>query len=1009
MDPHMDNRGRPVEGDSAPPRESTEFERLLAMADLDIGLDAHAEALNRLMALRDFPVPRSPEERFALERRIALCLDRLGRINEARAAARAILDTAPKMIAPVERARCLLVAGKAALELGYLAEARADALSALEALAGGKPLEEAGSARNLLGTVAYRSGQTEIAREQFEKSLEVFRKLGDLQHLAGSYMNLGNVHKLRCDFERAAEHYHVGYYLATTLGDMKTVAGAAQNLGIILTKTGRYREARTYLDRSMKLASETGDLIRALRARLAIAKLDRLEVKISQARFRIESCHSAEMQILPEREHCLVLLEEALLDLDDGDIEHARHRSAELRLRVEAMAPKGDLMVDVLLLEADIAAAERRWDDVERNAANGIDLARTNRDRPTEEGLLLRQAIAWAHKGRKDAADASLRGLLERHRSRGEWPAYADALKARARIALHANDDPESALDYYREAMEVYRRIDVPRAEALSDAERIGCLIRLGSRDEAATRIDELRTLDDGDFPSLTSELDRLSESLRRSEDDERVDAIDGLKVHARLEEILSASGSAWDRLPEILGLLKDALEVDGIAFLRPRDGDVEAVAAIGIDILRGKKSVPAAALGLDPHSTGAATLKSNGDLSLGAGRGNVSILTIPIAARGSAYLLHLRRIAAKGRGPLGRAERNYAMILAAEITRALEIGTPDSEEDRLARGTSVADVITQNPRMLKILDLIRRVGDTDLTVLLQGETGTGKKLLAHAIHRASSRRVRPMVTVDCAALPDSLLEAELFGYRKGAFTGANQDRTGLLAEANGGTVFLDEIDKAGLAVQRRFLHLLDSGEVRPVGSTSYVKLDVRIVCATSSSDLRREVAEGSFIKDLYYRLNDISIEIPPLRERPDDILLLAGCFIETYAGQVGHRIRGMSAAFRRILMGHNWPGNVRELEKAIRRAVTLADDDVLLTPELLPGDVLGDLPAPEEDDGDNLRRKVEVFEQRVIEQTLLACQGNKSRAAQVLGLSRKGLKGKMARLRMARQSPSDD
>jgi transcriptional regulator with PAS, ATPase and Fis domain len=261
-------------------------------------------------------------------------------------------------------------------------------------------------------------------------------------------------------------------------------------------------------------------------------------------------------------------------------------------------------------------------------------------------------------------------------------------------------------------------------------------------------------------------------------------------------------------------------------------------------------------------------------------------------------------------------------------------------------------------------------------------------------------------VTVDCAALPESLLEAELFGYQKGAFTGANQDRTGLLAEAAGGTIFLDEIDKAGLTVQRRFLHLLDSGEIRPVGSTSYQRLDVRIVCATSSPDLRTEVAEGRFLKDLYYRLNDISIQIPPLRERPDDVLLLASCFVEIYSQQIGRKIRGMSAAFRRLLQAHDWPGNVRELEKAIRRAITLADEDDLLIPDLLPREVLeASDEVTEEDTGANLRKQVEMFERRAIERALKTCGGNKSRAAALLGLSRKGLKGKIARYRIGRDA----
>jgi two-component system, NtrC family, response regulator HupR/HoxA len=305
---------------------------------------------------------------------------------------------------------------------------------------------------------------------------------------------------------------------------------------------------------------------------------------------------------------------------------------------------------------------------------------------------------------------------------------------------------------------------------------------------------------------------------------------------------------------------------------------------------------------------------------------------------------------------------------------------------------------------MLGILDLVRRVADSDLTVLLQGETGTGKKLLAEVVHRAGERRNRPFVTVDCAALPDSLLESELFGHRKGAFTGAIADRVGLLEEANGGTIFLDEIDKAGLSVQRRFLHMLDSGEVRPVGATSYKTLDVRVVCATSCPDLRLEVNAGRFLKDLFYRLNDIAMTVPPLRERPDDIVLLAEWFAERYARKLERTVTGLSPAFRAALTAHLWPGNVRELEKAIRRAVTLAEDGTALGPELLPPTVLDSIGTSRDAGAETLKDKVEQYESGLILDSLDRLSWNKSRAAVDLGLSRRGLKGKIERYRLDRR-----
>lgn len=992
------------------PRVDSEIERLLAVIDLDIELDAHAQALDRLRKARNQTVGAiTPEEQFALDRRAALCLLRMGRREDARLAARGALDAAPLDLPAVDRARCLIVAGTAALELGNLPGARSDATAILEALGDATALEEAGMAMNLLGAVAFRSGEPETAREHWERALEIYRKRGDLGHLAGSYVNLGNLHKLRCDWERSAEHYHVAYYLGTTRGEYGLVAGAAQSLGIVLGKTGRYREARTYLERGLKLAIEMADPVRVLRARLGLARVDRAEVMTARARRTLASSRSEYPLILPEREHCLLLLEEARLDLDEGSLEHAQSLLADLRMRVEAMAPRGDLKVEVLLLDADMAAAESRWAEAASAASEALEHSRSDRDRAQEERALLRLATAWARSGRLGEAETMLAGLQERHRARGEWPSLAATLKAQGTIALSVSGNPSSALELFRQAAETYRRIDLLRAESLAEASRIHCLLQLGRREEVLTSIESLRGRHEGEepFQSLARELESIMVELRESEAVDPIGALDGLQVHEQLEEILASPGSAWARIREILSLLRDALEVDAALLARVSGKSLEVIEASGIEMPAQRKILEGSALGLDEEALSEARLKIDLD---SAGRGDVgSRLTIPMQLRGRPHLLYFKRNPGSGRAALGRAERNYAMVLAAEITRALDMGTPEGESTHLSDGIALADVITQDPQMLKILELIRRVGDTDLSVLLQGETGTGKKLLANAIHRASGRRNRPFVTVDCAALPETLLEAELFGYRKGAFTGAIQDRTGLLAEATGGTVFLDEIDKTGLTVQRRFLHLLDSGEIRPVGSTSYLRLDVRIVCATSSPDLRSEVSEGLFLKDLYYRLNDISIEVPTLRERREDILLLAGCFVEMYAGQIGRRIRGMTGAFRRALLAHDWPGNVRELEKAIRRAVTLADEDVLLSPDLLPREVFEGQEDASEEPSDDLRCKIEQFEIRAIETALEACGGNKSRAAQQLGLSRKGLKGKIARYRIGRDPGKSD
>src|SRR5262249_3213536 len=238
---------------------------------------------------------------------------------------------------------------------------------------------------------------------------------------------------------------------------------------------------------------------------------------------------------------------------------------------------------------------------------------------------------------------------------------------------------------------------------------------------------------------------------------------------------------------------------------------------------------------------------------------------------------------------------------------------------------------------------------------LIQGETGTGKQLIARAIHASSDRRDKPFVTIDCAALPENLLESELFGYRRGAFTGATADRKGLVEEAEGGTIFLDEIGRAGLGVQQRLLHLLDCGEIRAVGATSYRQLDVRVISATSTTDLRREVEEGRFLKDLYYRLNDFAVMVPSLRERREDILLLSQYFLELFAAECHRPAPEISRAALRLLLEYDWPGNVRELQKVIRRAAVLVDDHEAIGVEHLPSEIRGAVAGsarPEDRDG---------------------------------------------------------
>jgi Nif-specific regulatory protein len=283
------------------------------------------------------------------------------------------------------------------------------------------------------------------------------------------------------------------------------------------------------------------------------------------------------------------------------------------------------------------------------------------------------------------------------------------------------------------------------------------------------------------------------------------------------------------------------------------------------------------------------------------------------------------------------------------------------------------------------------------------GETGTGKGLLAQVVHEISNRRDRPMVQVNCAAIPESLLESELFGYVRGAFTGAQRDKVGLFEEAEGGTIFLDEIEKIPESVQAKLLHVLDRSEIRPVGATRSKKVDARVICATGC-DLRERIHDGRFLEDLYYRLNDITIRVPSLRERHEDIPVLAQHFLHFYSRQMDKNTGGFAPDLMRAFLDYEWRGNVRELEKTVKRLVVLADDGEVLGLGLLPTEMRESMGlCSERVHGLSLKSNVSQLERRMIAQALERHRWNKARAARELGLSYPTLLSKIRLLKIER------
>jgi two-component system response regulator HydG len=339
--------------------------------------------------------------------------------------------------------------------------------------------------------------------------------------------------------------------------------------------------------------------------------------------------------------------------------------------------------------------------------------------------------------------------------------------------------------------------------------------------------------------------------------------------------------------------------------------------------------------------------------------------------------------------------------VLSLAVGRALEKKSLRDRtrvlEEALVARSSFENLVGQSPQMRAVFDLVETVAFTDATVLIQGESGTGKELVARAIHFRSPRKDKPFIAVNCSALTESLLESELFGHVKGSFTGATSNKKGLFEAADGGTIFLDEIGDISPAMQVRLLRVLQEGEVRPVGSNENVKVDVRVIAATNVN-LARAREQGKFREDLFYRLNVITIDLPPLRDRPEDIPLLAQHFLERFRQKTGKAVKGFSKAATEALTCARWTGNVRELENAIERAVVLTSGPVIELEDLPPevrnaqhrggGDVevvsLAHLPYAQAK-----KLAIRAFERRYLSALLEKSGGNVSEAARAAGVDR--------------------
>ncbi len=905
----------------------------------------------------------------------------------------------------------------ALLSLGDYDRAEGCVQRVTEAILDRSAAAELARAQKTFGILAMRRGDWDAATRSFEAALAGFRLIEDQAGTAQCLNNLGLMAKNRGQFDRAAEYLRAAVGHHEALGDTLRVGQSLDNLGIVEFKSGRWEAAREHIERAMRLLEGIGSQWNVGMVCLNLGNYHRYKRDWAEAQALYDRAAGIIEELGEARERVLVKEFRGDLAFASESYEEARRLYTQALHEGEAMAPRGDLVLEALRRLADLEsrlghlAEAREWLDRALALSAALDEA-------YERGVLLRVAARiLARDGDIVGASKGYLEALALQQARGVPFEAAVTQLEYAEFCIENIVDLDGAARHVEESRRTFERIgadyEAGHAYLLLAKLEMVCDHPTGEARHHLQAAMELleRVGSDEDQEQLLAvhrDIDRLLEETALSERNDL----------AALNEAAARVHAAKDRAARVRAIeqaIEERMNADRVVLLLGDPGTgrlapaAESLLAAGdraevlsiVGALRGDggftpKPIVSTRPARDPRFRGS-------DLDRLERLG--SIVFMPLFSEhellGGLYV-DLRADAGYFRQPA----LDFLVAFAATATTAvqrmrLEAVRHENRElrRRLDNRSGFDGIVTQSRRMLEILDLVDRVSESRATVLLEGETGTGKELFARALHDGSSRRERPFVAVNCAALSRDVLESELFGHLKGSFTDASRDKIGLFERANGGTILLDEIDKTSRDFQERLLRVVDLGEIKPVGSTQVRRIDVRIVCATNQP-LKTLVDAGRFLPDLYYRLRVIRIELPPLRERPEDIPLLVEHFLTEFRASAGKAVEGFTPEAMARLVAYPWPGNVRDLRHEVERAVAMAAESGEMGPDSLSPELQGAAPRAVAalSGNESLQDRVEGIEKELVVQALRKTAGNRSHAAKLLGLSRRGLLNKIAR-----------
>jgi len=862
-----------------------------------------------------------------------------------------------------------------------------------------------------LGAIALRTGEWNGARDHFESAIATYRRADYQSGMAAAYNNLGLLHKNQCRFKESIRFLEQALRISERSGHFHDAATYVHNLGIVHDKMGEWDLAEEHYRRGLQMYTEVGYAAGRARALSCLGNLKRKRRDWAQAEELIrESLALATERGYPRE---TILAREAFGDyyLDRGTLVEARREFETALAMADQVAAESDLTVELLRRLAEVFYAALELEPALRYAERALITSRRLGDRLEEACSLKLIGLVRAEEGDLDQARSYLDQageILSQIGKRYElarlcfsaglvWRKRARRGKSRAIL--------DESVGFLRRAAAGFESFGLSELTASALLELARSEMCCGLVDEAVIHLDHASSFfSDHEDTALEKEIEEFRRDVERgliegtSAQSNEFAAFEEIRRILRVEEGDSS-------LQEILALLvRRSGAARGCVVGRSADGGPRVLVSAGIsmriaqDLLReliarvgedrlGAGPVVSSRAGIDPRFRDVASAHVLNP--------RTSLVVMPLSLpSGQSGFLYLDRPAD---GPLGVFKQREVNLIAV-LSNYVAVAILDQQRRELARenvslrgrllGTANDHgIVTRSRELLEILSLLERVGPSDATILIEGETGSGKGLLARAIHASSNRAGKPLIQVNCAALPEPLLESELFGHVQGAFTGAVREKAGLFVEANGGTLFLDEVDKTTITIQGKLLHVLDNREVRPVGGNRSTKVDVRVLCATNVN-LKARIARGEFLEDLYYRLNDICFRVPPLRERPEDIPLLVDHYTRRFASEMGKEIGGVETDVVRLFSELAWRGNVRELEKVVKRMVVLANDGEPLSTRLVPRELLRVEEETPSDSPSTLRAEVAKVERKLIGQALDRNGWNKLKAARELSLS---------------------